>query len=114
MPNTNRAHVTIRFWGSDLEPPELTRLLAAEPSSAEKTSYISKSGTQVMKQAFWLVEYDEDPVSVDVERQLSTLLDKLTDDLDVWRQLASQFKVDVFCAIFADNWNQKDEAVTSS
>lgn len=52
----------------------------------------------------WLI--DGDYSIQDVEAQLSTLLDVLTDDLTVWQDLTQRFEVDVFCGMFLDDSNR--------
>ena len=43
---------------------------------------------------------------VDIEDHLSVLLARVSSDLAVWRELATRFRVEVFCGLFLDVQNR--------
>jgi Domain of unknown function (DUF4279) len=51
------------------------------------------------------------PVSAEwvLDDAITTLLGKLPSDLAVWRELASQYRLDVFCGLFLEQWNRGTE-----
>ncbi len=109
MSNISKALVSIRFYGDDLEPEELTRLLGAQPSRANRKGQPRKSSkgkTSIARPGTWLIEYSEEPVAAGIDEQLNFLLDELTEDIATWRDLTRRFKADVFCGIFLDTWNE--------
>jgi len=40
------------------------------------------------------------------ELQIETLLNSLTQDLSIWRELTQKYKVDILCGVWIRNWNR--------
>jgi hypothetical protein len=96
----DEASVTLRLFGDDLDPTEITRLLGVEPSEAARTgeSVTRANGTYTARQGFWRLRSGRR--ETDIADQLLTLLARLTDDLSVWRALTSRYRADLFCGLF--------------
>lgn len=98
--------VSIRFFGDDLDPEEITRKLGAEPTSVCRKGDIrrGKRSDYVERTGKWLIgtESSAEPLEV----QLNRLLDRLTSDLDIWKELVSKFDADIFCGIYLSEWNR--------
>ena len=107
---TRIAHSTasLRFFGDDLDPDDLTERLAAPPTkSARKGDVrIGKSGRQyVEKTGSWrLKASDAKPGDLDI--QIQGIFASLTSDLSVWADLSARFRVDIFCGLFMDKGNE--------
>jgi uncharacterized protein DUF4279 len=83
MADISRSTVSIRLFGSELHPEEITQLLGCEPSSAAKTGekIIKRNGQErIVKKGFWLLDYGESD-DVLVENKIEFLFGKLTDNL---------------------------------
>lgn len=103
---------TLRIAGDDLDPEEVTALLGAQPSDAQRKGQQlpSKSAVRIAKTGLWrLSAADTQPENVDA--QVQEILGQLTQDLEVWRVLSERFEVDLFCGWFM---NESNEGVTIS
>jgi len=108
MADIGKTRASLRIFGTDLLPEEITTLLGCSPSKSAKAGDIDprhKRETRIVKEGFWLLASDEGDDSC-LEKKVETLLDKLTSDLDVWKQLTSKYKVDIFCGLFLNELNE--------
>ncbi len=99
---------SLRFFGDDLDPDEVTTLLGCEPTSAERKGgkWITARGIEkVSPRGSWRLVADECKPG-DLDHQIAQLLGKLTEDLGVWRDLTARFKADVFCGLFMEESNE--------
>ncbi len=109
MAKISKALVTLRFFGEDLEPEELTRLLGAQPSRARRKGdrqTLSNGETRVAGYGSWFFGYSQESSPVEIDEQLNSLLDKLTDDVAVWLDLTTRYDGDISCGLFLDGWNE--------
>ena len=98
---------TLRFFGDDLVPDEITALLGASPTvSYRKGQELvgSKTGiVRIAKTGSWrLSAARREPE--DLEAQILEILAQLTQDLKVWESL-SRFQPDLFCGLFMGSSN---------
>jgi ribosomal protein L19 len=99
--------VSIRFFGDDLNPAELTSMLGREPSMQyKKGDTRTSSGHQYARKfGAWIAATEKQrPEAVDA--QLEELLASMNQDLTVWKSLTSRFNADVFCGLFMDESNE--------
>jgi len=103
--------VTLRFFGDDLDPAEVTARLGVEPTSTTIKGDIRPltSGSRVAsKTSSWLLKAaDRSPG--DLDGQIEELLARLTPDLAVWRDLSARFAGSLFCGLFMETSNDGDE-----
>jgi hypothetical protein len=100
--------VTLRFYGDDLDPDHVTRLLGAEPTKAVRKDDIWKTPggrEKVARTGSWRLEA-EDCSPGDLDGQIARLLGQLTDTLPVWLDLTSRFRADLFCGMFMEESNE--------
>jgi hypothetical protein len=100
--------VTLRFMGDDLDPSEVSRLLGAEADGHRKGDrrFTSKDGhVALWKTSGWILK-TERAMPGDLDGQISALLGRLTDDLDVWRDLSRRYRGDVFIGLFMIEGNE--------
>ena len=97
-----RSSVSLRVFGNPLDPDEITRLLGQHPTKSHKSGDADPSGF-VPPRGSWRLRASE---GTDLDRQISTLLASLTDDLVVWHDLGARFSVDLFCGLFMDDANE--------
>jgi Domain of unknown function (DUF4279) len=107
MAGIENSTVSLRIFGDDLDPEEVTRLLRCLPTqSRRKGEVIPGKGMQrVARQGSWLLESNL-PRSVDLEAQINNLIDRTTADLDTWASLSQRFSVDLFCGVFLTHLNE--------
>ena len=98
----SRSIAALRVFGDDLDPREVSRLLAATPSDSHRKGevHVSSAGRRyVRKTGMWCLEArGEAPDSL--QSQISRILSVLTSDLEAWRTLAQRFEIDMFCGLF--------------
>jgi len=112
MAHLSKSVTSIRIIGDDLVPDEITKLLGCTPTNSYFKGEVVrriKTGQEVTKKSgIWLLETtDSEPENIDM--QVSELLGKLTEDLAVWSNIKSRFKIDLFCGLFMEESNEGAE-----
>jgi hypothetical protein len=109
MAHLFKSAVTLRIGGDDLIPDEITALVGASPTH---TQYMGqqmigpKTGiVRIAKSGLWrLCALDREPE--DMDAQIKEILSQMTDDLAVWKTLATRFEIDLFCGLFLAAGNE--------
>lgn len=107
MGQFDRSAASLRVHGDDLDPSEITALLRCEPSESECRGDVIRypSGRErVAKFGRWRLEADRSQPE-DLVSQIKWLLERVTDDLEVWRRLGNSFEIDIFCGLFMSSTN---------
>ena len=109
MTELHHSRASLRLFGDDLIPEEITELLGTQPSAWERKGGLSQPNAGgkvfVARRGGWrLCASRREPA--DLDAQVAELLGQLTTDLEVWRGLASRFKVDLFCGWFMHEGNE--------
>jgi hypothetical protein len=99
----------LRIIGDDLNPHEITQALGASPTKAQtkgdKLVGKKTGNVRIAKFGMWSLQaIDCEPE--DINGQIRFIFDQLTDDLAVWKFMASQYKMDLFCGLFMQCWNE--------
>jgi hypothetical protein len=106
----DRVQVSLRLFGDDLNPDEVSHLLNCLPSKSHvKGDVIVGKHTgrsRIAHTGSWLLKSDEDQ-DVELNEQILKLLGRVSDDLSVWEGLASKYDVDLFCGLFLDMENRE-------
>ena len=99
---------SLRFFGDDLIPDEVTELLGEQPTKSELKGHVRigvKTGQEItVKTGGWWLNA---PVQNDgnLDKQVANLLQSLTRDLEIWGDLTKRFNADVFCGLFMQTGN---------
>jgi hypothetical protein len=107
MAGIGDTRLILRFFGDDLDPAELTKLLGEAPTQSwvKGEARHSTSRHRVQKTGAWLFSVpDREPG--DLDGQLNELFSKLTDDIETWRALTSRFDGNCFCGLFMRECNE--------
>jgi hypothetical protein len=101
------SRVSIRFFGEDLNPAEVTDLLGREPTTmyrrGDTRESVGRSYTR--KYGAWIVAAEnQTPEAVDA--QLQGLFASMTQDMRTWKALTSRYDADVFCGLFMNESNE--------
>lgn len=99
--------VTLRFFGDDLLPEEVSALLGATPTAAhhkgQQLTGSQPDAVRIARTGSWrLGAARREPE--DLEAQIFEILDQLTSDLSAWQSLAP-FRPDLFCGLFMGSGN---------
>ncbi len=104
-----RSTATLRIIGDDLVPDEISHLLGPSPTHAQtKGDEIvgKKTGNvRIAKFGMWRLQAS-DCEPEDLNSQIQFILDRLTNDLVIWKSLASRYKMDLFCGLFMECGNE--------
>jgi hypothetical protein len=107
-----RAVATLRIIGADLDPEQVTMMLGGTPTRTErKGQEISKGDgrpPKIARLGQWQIEAPAAQPS-DINGQVKQLLEGLTKDITVWRRLAGQYKIDIFCGWFMSETNEGED-----
>ncbi len=109
MARIQKSIVTLRIVGDTLVPDEISSQLGCAPTCShykgEQLNSRTKGIARVARKGSWHLE-SRDREPEDIDTQVGELLAQLSNDLAVWRQLEEQFKIDLFCGLFMDSWNE--------
>lgn len=110
MARLSQSTACLRFFGDSLNPEEVTSLLGRPPSRSRLMGeeLIGKvtGRRSISKTGAWLLS-TKDRSPGDLDAQIAELLDGLTNDLEVWRDLSSRYRADVFCGLFMHKGNEE-------
>ena len=103
----SKTAASLRFFGDDLDPDEVTRLLGKQPLAAERRGEIfrTRSRERVARQGAWRVEVERRGPG-DLDGQIAELLAGTTEDLAVWRHLTAKYWAEIFCGLFLKEYNE--------
>lgn len=98
---------TLRFFGDDLDPDELSGLLGCSPTrSHRKGDPVTKDGRGSHRTNGWLLESALDR-SASLDEHVSGLFAQVTSEPDAWNRIA-RFGPDLFVGLFLTDFNQGD------
>ncbi len=109
MAQVERSVVSLRITGDSLVPGEVSKLLGAPPTDSQikgETLIGKNTGNKrIAKFGMWRLSVaNSEPENLD--GQIKEILDKLTDDLEVWSKISERFEVDFFCGLFMGRENE--------
>ncbi|WP_458071759.1 DUF4279 domain-containing protein [Rhodanobacter sp. BL-MT-08] len=98
---------TLRFFGDDLVPENVSASLGATPTESwhkgQEVVSASTGNVRIAKTGSWRLKAARREPE-DLEAQVFELLGQLTNDLAVWDSLSS-YKPNLFCGIFMSSGN---------
>ncbi len=99
--------VHLRIFGEELDPDEITRLLGCQSTESRRKGDVipDKRYHRIASRGSWLLDGKLDS-SIELEQQVKSLLEMVTDDIRIWHDLASRFQLDISCGLFLDNMNR--------
>jgi hypothetical protein len=97
-----RFKVTLRVFGGDLDPDEVSSVLQATPTTARrKGDRLRGRYRRSAKEGAWMLELEFDQsTEIELDQAINQLLDGLNPDPAVWEDLNRRFKCDLFCGLF--------------
>ena len=97
MPALGSSRASIRIYGPDVDPARVTALLGCPPDG-EPVQHSTRG-------RLWSIR-SEKSTPADLDTQITALLARATDDLDAWRRAGEGHRVDAFCGLFMNEWNE--------
>ena len=105
----DRVTVSLRVFGDDLDPDEVSRLLGCQPTKCHvKGEVIVGQNAGLRREArtgSWLLNSDDER-SVSLDAQIVNLLARVAGDLAAWEELTEKYKADLFCGLFLEEGNR--------
>ena len=100
-------HICLRFFGDDLDPDVVSSMIGAQPTSSCRKGdlFRGKVAERVERTGKWLLSLPEKQ-GESFEPQIDALLDALTQDLAVWRELTRKYKTDLLCGVWLRRSNR--------
>lgn len=108
MSELHKSAASLRVFGEDLDPDEVTALLGQPPTHSYRKGDIrvSRDGRQWPKRGGHWGRSVERRTPGDLDGQVEELLSGLTDDPAVWKTLSERFQADVYCGLFMKDGNE--------
>ena len=105
----SQSSASLRISGDDLDPNEITQMLGHPASNSVRKGELEilPSGrNRIAATGRWdrRVDYRRRPGNLD--RQIGEILAPLNDDLVVWQKISEKFKMDMFCGLFLESFNE--------
>ena len=102
----DRVKVSLRFFGDDLNPNDVSVLLGCQPTEGYRKGevIIGKRSHRFAHTGLWLLKGLEEDVGV-LETKVDRLLDRVPAEPDAFQAL-SNFNGNVFCGVFLNDWNR--------
>jgi hypothetical protein len=105
----DRVTISLRVFGDDLDPDEVSRLLGCQPTKCQvKGEVIVGRHSGLRREArtgSWILESDDER-SMRLDEQIVNLLARVTRDLAAWEELTERYKADLFCGLFLEEENR--------
>lgn len=107
MGQIHHSAATLRIFGDDLRPDEISQMLKCQPTKAELKGEVirySSGRERTVKRGNWrLIAQRAEPENLD--GQIQWLLSQVSGDLNVWKSLTQIYDVDLFCGLFMQSSN---------
>jgi Domain of unknown function (DUF4279) len=104
----------LRIFGDDLDPEHLTSILGKRPTRFERKGDVTHGKVagqkRVAKTGAWHIEAANCKPG-DLDRQIDEIFFGMTDDRERWRDVGTQYRVDLYCGLFMRN---ADEGISLS
>jgi hypothetical protein len=117
MGRLRRTMASLRIIGDDLHPDEITSLLRCAPTESQSKGdeLVGKKSGRSRIAAFgsWSLKAPGQEPG-DLNAQVTWLLTATTGDLDTWQSIAARYKIDLFCGLFMDQWNDGESISAES
>lgn len=97
----DRVKISLRVAGDDLDPDEVTELLGVESTFAARKGEVvdAPGGARPQRTGIWLLDLGDSP-EWELADGISTLLNRMPDDPELWADLADRYEIDLFCGAF--------------
>jgi ribosomal protein L19 len=108
MPAINKSVVSLRIVGDALIAEKITAQLGAEPTLCYRKGDIrlTRQGQEVVRPTgMWSIDV-KDQSPEDLNSQITEVLGYLIHALNIWRTLASKYRIDFFCGLFMEGSNE--------
>jgi hypothetical protein len=108
MSAVDHSVVTLRIYGDDLIPQEITKMLGIPPTHSvikgQETVGRKTGKVRAAKSGMWrLCASDREPE--DIDGQIREIFSKIPADAAVWQSITKKYRVNLFCGVFMSETN---------
>jgi hypothetical protein len=107
MGDLRETAASLGFFGDDLDPDEITRMLGREPTVGVRKGEVWKTSLgfeKIARTGSWRMEAERAQPG-DLDGQIADILSCLSADASIWKALSSRFGGRVFCGLFMATYN---------
>ena|SRR5471032_2820701 len=107
MGTIHHSAASLRIFGDNLQPAEISRILRCEPTQAGVKGDIvrySSGRERTITCGSWQLSAERAEPE-DLNGQIKWLMAQITEDLGAWQALVSTYDVDMFCGAFMRSGN---------
>ncbi len=99
--------VSLRIFGDDLDPDELTQLLNCQPTKAYRKGHVvtTTMSPRTVRTGQWFLSVEKNRLQT-LEEQIAELFEKLPDDLEIWKKVNKRFHASIYCGAWLKGWNR--------
>lgn len=106
MAAIGRARTSLRVFGDNLEPEEVSALLGRPPTRKHrKGDRIRANSTAVEPTGAWILDSGLSD-KAEIEEHIESLLGSLSNDMDEWSRLTEDLSASIHCGIFLSQYNE--------
>ncbi|MBL8591141.1 MAG: DUF4279 domain-containing protein [Devosia sp.] len=105
MSTVTESAVSLRFSGDDLDPAQIARVLGGQPEIAYRKGEPMGGGRGIGRTGLCSFGVPRESPG-DLDRQIGRLLDGLSSDLEIWRELALRYRGEFFIGLFLKDGNE--------
>lgn len=98
--------VSLQFFGDDLDPDAITKILSIHPTKSCRKGDIfrGKVYDRIEQTGKWLYSVKRRK-GISLEEQINKLFDQLPLAPEVWLELTTKFQANLFCGLWLKRWN---------
>jgi hypothetical protein len=100
--------ITLRFFGDDLDPEEITARFGCQPTVGVRKggTWLTARGVEkVSPRGSWRLAAERVQPG-DLDGEIFRMFAPLTKDLDVWREFAGRYRGNIFVGLFMADENE--------
>jgi hypothetical protein len=108
MAGLHETAVSLGFFGDDLDPAEVSKLLGATPTFgvSKGAAWRTPRGSErIARTGSWRLQVPR-AVPGDLAGQVEAIFAQLTRDTAIWQDLATRFAGRLFCGLFLEEGNE--------
>lgn len=106
MAGISRVSVSLRVFGEELEPDEVSALLGHQPTRFHRKGDLStQGGSSVEPTGAWILDSVLSE-KAEIEEHVEALLSLISNDSDEWANLTQRFSASILCSVFLDQYNE--------
>jgi hypothetical protein len=104
----HKSVISLRFFGDDLDPEEITARLGGQPTVGVRKggTWRTASGAEkVSRRGSWRLAAERVQPG-DLDGEIAKMFAPLTTDMDVWREFSGRYGGDIFVGLFMADENE--------